>query len=220
MTEKQWTWGWRDLVLVLIGAIPLVLGWAWYDELPEQVASHFGMDGTPNGWMSKNGLLMLIGGFCIVLPLLMNLLRRIDPNRENYRKFQSAFELIRFATTGLLSGVFIMALAYNKGYDVNIQMYVLLGIGVLYLIFGNVMTQIRYNYFIGIRTPWTLASEDVWRRTHRVAGPLMMGAGAVSLIAAFLPGAIAIWVFLAAVAVSVGVPFVYSYVLFSKGVRS
>lgn len=220
MTEKKSGGFGLNLLIYLVAAAPLIAFWMVYDRLPEQMATHFGVSGEPDDWTDKRSFFYLFAGVQLGVPLLMQISRRIDPRRENYRKFERAFNIVRLAVAAVLSGLMGLVLVYNLGYDVDIQMYVLLGVGMLFLVLGNVTTQFRYNYFMGYRTPWTLADEEVWRRTHRLAGPLIMAAGAVAMIAAFLPGLFAVWLFGAAAAVAFLVPSVYSYVMFRKMQKS
>lgn len=205
-----------DLLLFLIGLIPLGAALVLYDRLPEQMAVHFGLNGKPDGYQSKLSFLILFSLLVIGLPILLKISRFIDPIQTNYEKFARAFEIIRVALTILLSSSFFITLLYNLGYSVNIQMFALTGIGLLFLIIGNYMGQLRFNYFIGIRTPWTLADEAVWRRTHRLAGPIWMFSGIVSIFAALLPAMAAVWSFGFALGTSVLLPTVYSFVLYKQ----
>ena len=95
-------------------------------------------------------------------------------------------------------------------------MIVLIGIGLLFIYLGKTMSRIRFNYTMGIRTPWTLASEDVWQRTHRFAGPLWLIGGIVMLIIAFLPGSLAFILMFIIVAIIAIVPILYSYFIYIK----
>ncbi|HEU4963674.1 MAG TPA: SdpI family protein [Bacilli bacterium] len=205
---------WFNVLIYGISVLPLLVFGLVYDRLPERLATHFGVDGQPNGWMDKSDFLLFSVGLLIGVPLLMQFSRRLDPKRENYSKFERAFYIVRLLTSLLISVIFTVSLFYNLGYAVNIQMVVLLGIGVMFLVLGNVTPQFRFNYFMGIRTPWTLSNEEVWRRTHRLAGPFMMIAGVVSLVAAFLPGVVAFWLMGVAVVLAALVPTLYSYWIF------
>jgi uncharacterized membrane protein len=216
MTKTKTNWKFIDLLLLLIGLIPLVAAFFLYDMLPDRMAVHFGLNGQPDGYQSKLSFLIAFGLLVIGLPLLMKMFRFIDPKRPNYEKFNRAFEIVRVALTVFLSGLFSIVLLYNLGYSLNMLIFVLVGIGLLFLIIGNYMGQVRFNYFMGIRTPWTLADEDVWRRTHRLAGPVWMLAGLVAVFAAFLPGSAAVWAFGTAFVISVLLPTLYSYVLFKQ----
>lgn len=216
MERHKMKWGKNDGVLALLGVVPIVAWLALYSQLPDQVAVHFGLDNTPNNYQSKLSAMLLFTLLSLGVPILMKLLRRIDPKRANYEKFEGAFEITRFGIGLLMSCISVIALLFNLGYHVNMSLIVLLSTGVLFLVIGNYLGQVRFNYFYGIRTPWTLASEEVWRRTHRMCGPVYMGVGAWLLIGTLLPHAWLVSVFLLGLAVAIIVPLWYSYATYKK----
>jgi uncharacterized membrane protein len=216
MNHNMKKWGKIDLFLVLLAAIPIVVSFIMYDKLPDRLAVHFGVTGHPNRYQEKVSFLILSSLVILGLPILLKVLSFIDPKRENYEKFRTAFDLFRVILTLFLSAIFGFTLAYNLGYPINAQKFVLIGIGVMFVVFGNYMGQIRFNYFIGIRTPWTLANETVWSRTHRFAGPIWALMGLIAILCAFLPGNVAVWVFGAILAIGSISPIVYSFILYRR----
>jgi len=112
--------------------------------------------------------------------------------------------------------MFGLILAFNLGYRIHMQMAVLLMVGLIWMVIGNFLGQVRFNYFFGIRTPWTLADEEVWRRTHRLAAPLWVIAGGLMLISAFLPGWMSVGVLVAAIILTAMIPAVYSLIVYRK----
>lgn len=219
MNKTSNRWSWVDTLIVLIGLLPIAAAVLLYDKLPDLLAVHFGIDGTANGFQGKLSFLLTISAVIMGVPLLMKVFRGIDPKTQNYEKFHGFYEMFRLLLTVLLGGVLAMTLAYNLGYIVNIQMFVMLAIGVLWIIMGNYMARIRFNYFMGIRNAWTLANEEVWRKTHRMSGPLWMVSGLLILIGAFLPGIAAGWLLGIAIAVAIVIPTVYSYLAFRNLMR-
>lgn len=216
MNKKQKRWGVWDLVLVVMGLIPGAAAILLYDQLPDPMASHFGVNGNVDGYQGKLSFLLLLGLLSAGLPILMKVTRFIDPKRDNYEKFNRAFEIIRFVTTAFFSIIFGFILIYNLGYQMNVQNFIMFMLGIMLIVMGNYVGQFRFNFLVGIRTPWTLTNEQVWRRTHRMAGPLWMITGVVSLICAYLPGDIAVWLFGLALAVAVLLPMIYSYLLYRR----
>jgi uncharacterized membrane protein len=216
MNHNAKKWGKIDFFLVLLAAIPIVLSFVLYDKLPDRLAVHFGVTGHPNRYQGKESFLILSSLVILGLPILLKVLSFTDPKRENYEKFRTAFDLMRVVLTLFLNAIFGFTLAYNLGYHIDVQTFVLIGIGVMFLVFGNYMGQIRFNYFIGIRTPWTLANETVWSRTHRFAGPIWAFMGLIALICSFLPGNVAVWVFGTTLAIGSICPIVYSFLLYRR----
>lgn len=206
---------WKEILLVVIGLSPAVGGAVLYNRLPNTMASHFGMNNEVNGTMSKEmSLLMLV--LLGLVPLIMRVIRSIDPKKANFEKFPAAFEVTRFGVTILLAVVGWSIIIYNLGYGLDFKKITIFSLGALFAVMGNFLTQVKPNYTFGIRTPWTLANEEIWRKTHRLGGPLMMAGGVVSFIAAFLVTPIAIIVFIAAIVVSSFIPIIYSYVMYSR----
>jgi uncharacterized membrane protein len=209
-------WKWSDLVLEILAAIPLIFGALRFNALPDQVVSHFDVSGQPNGYMSKLTFLMVFGIISLALPLLMKLLPLLDPRGEHYAKFGRAYEVIRYAITLFFTSVTGVVLYYSLYGTVQMQKFVLVGMGILFAIVGNYFGQIRFNYMVGVRTPWTLANEEVWRRTHRLSGPIWVIGGLVLVFAAFLPGILAAFVTGIDIAFMVLTPIVYSYLSYRK----
>jgi uncharacterized membrane protein len=193
----------------------LLSAWA-YPRLPPRVATHWSLAGQPNGYSSKLLAAVMVPVLILMVRALAGLLPRIDPKGENYQKFASTYWLILNGVMLFMGLAHVAVLAYGLGAPVRMDRVVSAGVGVLLMVVGNYLTRVQPNWFIGIRTPWTLSSESVWRRTHRVGGRLMAGGGAVMAVAAFLPAGVHLTVFFAALVLVAVVPLVLSYVWWKR----
>lgn len=209
---------WYPFLLALLAA---AISFALYPLLPEQMTTHWDADGNPNGWMPRTVgaffmpvMILLVGGILRLAP-------RIDPRRENYARFQGAYELTIAVVLLFLFAVHLIVLATALGRHPPVPRLVSALVGFLFLAMGNVLPRARSNWIYGIRTPWTLSSDRVWARTHRIAGYAMTAAGVLILLASvLLPPALGIYLVVgAALAAALG-PAVYSYFIWKREAKS
>ncbi|REE78959.1 putative membrane protein [Paenibacillus taihuensis] len=206
---------WKDILYTVVGISPAIGALIVYNELPETVATHFSVNNEVNGTMNK-GIFILVLVLLGLVPLLMRVMRAVDPKRDNFNNFSTAFEVKRLGATLVLAIAGWTALIYNLGHAIDIRRIIMIAIGVLFLVMGNYLTQVKPNYTFGIRTPWTLASEENWRKTHRIGGPFMMLGGLVALLCTFAEGRTALLGFVGMIIVCSLIPTVYSYWLFTR----
>jgi uncharacterized membrane protein len=190
---------------------------AWaYSRLPARVVTHWGLNGQPNGWSSRAFAVALMPAMMLALLLVFQALPRIDPLRRNYELHGGTYWTVVNAVFAVLAGVHLLTLGVNLGWPIRIETWVPLAVGLLFVVIGNLMSRMRPNWFMGIRTPWTLSSENVWRKTHRLGGYLFVAAGfvvaALGLVRA--PWALAVLIGVALLAALI--PVVYSYVLWRR----
>ena len=164
---------------------------------------------------------VLVGGLlatvlALGLYLLMLLLQLIDPRRDNYTRFAGAYRLIRWGLVILMGALYTVTVGVALGYNLNVSLFVKGSIALLLTLIGNIMGQVKFNYFVGIKTPWTLASEEVWRRTHRLASWLWVVGGLICFALAPVQSLWSTYAFFGCVTAMVLVPVVFSYVVFRK----
>lgn len=196
-------------------AAALVSAWA-YPYLPPRVATHWGLSGQPDGYSSKWIAVALLPLMILAVRGVVGVLPRIDPKGANYQKFAGTYWLIFNGVILFMGLLHLVVLAYGLGAPVQMNRVIPAGAGVLLMVVGNYLTRVQPNWFVGIRTPWTLSSESVWRRTHRVGGRLLAGGGALMAVAAFLPARVHLVVFFATLVLVSVVPLVLSYVWWKR----
>jgi uncharacterized membrane protein len=190
---------------------------AVYPRLPETIAVHWDLDGNPNGWMPRPIGAFFAPVFLLALWGLLRLAPRIDPREDNYRRFGDAYDTIVASALLLVLVTHAIMLAIALGYRVPVGRIVPALVGALFVVIGNVMPRMRSNWAVGIRTPWTLSSDRVWTRTHRLAGFSMTGAGIVMLVASLaFPAALRAPVVIGAAVAAVIAPAVYSYLTWRR----
>lgn len=189
--------------------------WA-YPHLPAQVATHFNLRGQPNGWSSRPVAAVLSPALGIVLALVFAVLPHIDPRRANYALFGPTYWTIANAVLVFVAAVHVLSLGKALGWDVNMSRVTSLGVGGLFVLLGNLMTRIRPNWFVGIRTPWTLSSDTVWRKTHRVGGIAFVASGFCIAATALFASPWALYAAIAVAAAAALGSVVYSYVLWTN----
>jgi uncharacterized membrane protein len=204
---------WFGLVIAVV-AVAISI-WA-YPSLPPTVATHWNLRGTPDGFSSRL-VAVAIGPFVIVgITLLFNVLPKFDPRRANYLSFLSTYWLFANAVIVFMLIIHAVVIATGLGYAVRIDRLMPLFIGLLFVVIGNYLTRVEPNWFVGIRTPWTLSSDTVWRKTHRTGGGLMVLGGLMLATAAFLPHSALVPLLIGALVVAVVIPVVLSYVLWKR----
>jgi len=199
--------------------IALMVGFALavYGRLPEQVPTHFDLSGKPDDWMDRFPGAFLLPAITAGIYLLLFALRRIDPRREHYERFEDTYWAILNLLALLMVILQVLSLGLTLGWPINMGRAIPLTIGLLFVGLGNVLPRVRSNWWIGIRTPWTLESEAVWRETHRVGGWTFMAAGLVLVVAGlFVPPGTREWISGIALAFGVVVPLVYSYLTYRR----
>jgi uncharacterized membrane protein len=157
--------------------------WA-YPHLPAEVATHFDFQGNADGWSSPRVAAAAVPLMILALLGITLVLPKIDPRRANYALFTPSYWAVMNSVMVLLLGIHVVTLGKALGWNINIGRVVPLGVGALLLVMGNLMTRFRPNWFFGIRTPWTLSSDVVWRKTHRFGGAAFMLSGACFVAAA------------------------------------
>jgi len=184
-------------------------------SLPEQVVTRWDAAGTPDGTMSKTALLLggplLVGG----LVVLFEVIPRVDPLAENIAAFRDAYDAGAVLIAAFVAYVHGVVVAWNLGYQVAVGQALAPAIAVLYVGVGFLLERAERNWFVGIRTPWTLSSDAVWRRTHDRAATLFKVAGVLALGALLFP---AQFVYFAAVPAAAAALFatVYSYLAYRR----
>lgn len=206
----------RDWWVLALLVTVVALGLAVYSRLPERVPSHWNLYGQVDGYMSRTGAVTFLPGIGLGVYLLMLFTPLVDPRRRNYAAFGGAYRLLRLAMVVFMTALYLITLAFALGFPVKVSFLVRLGVGLLYVLIGNVLGQVRPNYFVGIRTPWTLENPEVWRRTHRVAGRAWVLGGLITVAGAFLPEAVAFVITMASLAWAAGFSVLYSYLAFRR----
>ena len=208
----------REWLSLLILAAPFVLIAIFWDKIPDQVPMHWNLQNEVDSYASKGFGMFALPVFNILLYGLFFLLPRIDPRKENYKLFGSAYATLRLVIITFMFVLFGVIMLVSMGYELNIGLIVIDLVSILFLVLGNMFGKIRFNYFVGIKTPWTLANQDVWQKTHRLGGKVWVIGSIIMLILSFaLPFEWLIYIFIAYIAVIVVIPVVYSYKLYKAG---
>ncbi|KLU60879.1 immunity protein SdpI [Peptococcaceae bacterium CEB3] len=205
------------LIVVLMFALSL---WA-YPKLPARVPSHWNAAGEVNGYSTPFVGAFLLPAITVGVWLLFWLIPRIDPRKANYLLMNRVFWLISFVIVlflGLLHSVTLLV-ALGLLRTGIVPVLIPAGIGLLFIVTGNYMGKVKFNYFFGIRTPWTLANEEVWYKTHRAVGPVWVIGGLIFLFSGFLPKQFAFPLILVVTLVLALGSIVYSYVLYQRVAR-
>lgn len=196
--------------------IMLVVGGLLYPSLPEQMPRQWGFNGEVNSYMPKEIAIIFLPALTAVLWAVLVIVPYIDPRRENYEKFQVSYVRVRQAIAVFMLILHIMMLTQYDNPTVMVK-GILFGVAMLFAVLGNELGRFRQTFFAGIRTPWTLADERVWRKTHRVGARWMTGIGVLNMIVVpVLPLQLAgIFLLVTVVGVSLAI-VVYSYVVYQQ----
>jgi len=178
-----------------------------------RIAVHWGMNGTPNGWMHPTPAFLLLPGLGAALWVLLALLPRWDRRPDNLRRSETAYGATWVATTLLFAAGQGLIVGTALGAHIPVPQAVVLMVGGMFAIMGNYFGKIRPNRRFGIRTPWTLGDDAVWDRTHRLGGFVFVAAGLVLIDAALAvpQGATLVPLLIAVVVTAVLVPVVASW---------
>lgn len=205
---------WFGFVLAALAAV--VSLWA-YPRLPETVATHWNLRGVPDGYSPRFWAVVFMPLIIVAATGLFTVLPKLDPRRENYAKFIQSYWLIANAVIVFLGLAHVLIVASGLGYAMQIDRLLPIGIGLLFVFLGNYLTRVEPNWFVGIRTPWTLSSDTVWRKTHRTGGWLFVFGGlAMAVVAALAPPAAFFPLLVTTLVIVAGIPIVQSYVLWRR----
>ncbi|MFA5754387.1 MAG: SdpI family protein [Patescibacteria group bacterium] len=203
---------WPIIILLITAGLSL---WA-YPQLPATVVSHWNFYGQADGWCRREFHAIFFPALLLAMYIMFSLMPKLDPRRERYQEFARVYLIIRNMILLVLAVVFAAATFSNLGYAINIGATVAGVIGVMMIALGNYFGKLKRNWFIGIRTPWSLSSENVWNKTHRLGGRLFMIWGACLIVAPWLQPAAAFFIILGGIAIIIPWVFIYSYLLYKK----
>jgi uncharacterized membrane protein len=211
----KYTWRTEWPHWILIGGMLLLAAITW-SHVPDRLPVHWGITGGPDGYGGKFEGLLAIPLMTLAIYLLMIFVPRIDPGRANYERFVGPYSTFRLALVAFFAAMYgVMHLAF-RGREVNMSIVMSFLVGALFLLIGNVLGKVRPNWFIGIRTPWTLSSKLAWTRTHRLGGWVFAIAGILMMAAGVIAAPWAFWTAIGTMVVgSLGLS-VYSYFVWRK----
>lgn len=200
------------IINYVIAACHLLLVAVCYSSLPAKIAMNWSMDGTAS--YSNKAELFAMCGMTVFFAFLFDFLPRIDPRRKNYEKFGSYYDgfCIFMQIFMLLMTGIVLNEAYRPG-TISVPMVCMLMVGVLFLYIGNMMPKVKSNFYMGIKTPWALSSEEVWRKTHRLGGKCFFVCGILMIGCAFVPNLkVSFWLTMICVFVIAMIPSIMSYI--------
>lgn len=205
----------------IVGVSSLVAAWVFsiasYPRLPERVVIRWNFEFEPVGDASRFVAAVVIPSLLLLLPVLAWLLPRIDPRRGSYERHRPTYWLIWNASMVLVAVLQAMIVGTALGWAIDTARVFAIALGAFFMVAGNSLGRVRPNWFLGIRTPWTLSNDEVWRRTHRLAARMTVLSGALLVLAGLLPLE---WLrsvtWVAVLVLAVLIPVAYSFVAWRR----
>ncbi len=202
------------MALILVLLATWILAFIYEPKLPEQVPTHWNIDGEIDGYMSKPWGVYLLPIISTVTSLLLMFLPVVAPKGFKLDAARNVYEIIVLVVAVFMLGVMLLSFhaALDKSTDMN--QWMMVGMGTLFVVLGNYLSKVPKNFFLGIRTPWTLASDEVWYKTHRLGSWIFVLVGVLVIVGGFLS-----WPFnwMIGLLIAAGlIPFFYSLVIYKK----
>ncbi|VVB96113.1 SdpI/YhfL protein family protein [uncultured archaeon] len=207
-----------EIIIIGIVLISFAIGIYVFPEMPEKIASHWNTRGEVNGYMSKFWGLFLMPIISVGLFLVFMVIPRIDPYKSNIEKFRKYYDNFVLLIIVFLFYIYLLTIFWNMSYRFNVITLLSPAFAILLYYSGVLIENAKMNYFIGIRTPWTLSSEKVWDKTHKIGGKLFKIAGIIA-IAGILFQSYAIFFILVPVLLAAIYSVVFSYIEYQKEIK-
>lgn len=208
------------IVLTLI-AIAVIAGALLWNQLPDQMASHWNANDEVNDTMPKFWGVFLMPLVVLGMFGLFIAVPNIDPLKANIAQFRGLFNLFIVLITVFMLYIQGLTLAWSLGYQsFKMSNAMLPFLGILFMFIGYMLRQAKRNFFIGIRTPWTLSSDTVWDKTHQLGSVLFVASGALAFIGSFFGGMTAFWLLFIPLIGSTVFLVIYSYVLYRNETKA
>jgi uncharacterized membrane protein len=202
-----------SLIVILAASIASAVV---YSRLPEMAASHWNAAGQVDGYMPRFWAAFLMPLVSVGLLLLFLAIPAIDPLKANIAKFRNYYNAFIVLIIVFMLLIHAITLAWNLGYDqFNIGNAIIPAVGLIFIFAGVMMAKAKRNFFIGIRTPWTLSNDTVWDETHKLGSKLFIAAGIVTILSAFF-GEAGFWIMFSIIMIAALVPIIYSYILWRR----
>lgn len=182
----------------------------------DQLPSHWNAQGQVDGYTSKPLAVFVFLGLIIAFYILLVALPKLDPLRKNYQQFANVYYWLRLMMIVFFVVLYIAFLLAASGHLANMQKVIIPLMALLFVAMGFLMPKIKRNYFVGIKTPWTLHSDEVWAKTHKFGGWCFVIAGALCFLTVWLAGWVSFMIFVAVILVASLLPVIYSYVVYKK----
>jgi uncharacterized membrane protein len=206
------------LIMILVLA-SFILSAIIYSSLPSLVVTHWGIDGTANGWMPKALGAFVIPIITLVVVLLMLLLPKIDPLQKNITSFWGSYQKVVLFLALFLFVINSMIVFSAIGYYINPMFVLPIGMGLLFYFIGGLLKKTKQNYFIGVRTPWTLADSQIWDKVNQQAGKLFEVCGVIAVLGLFFGSNVIYFIILPILAVAF-YSVIESYLLFKNSKKA
>jgi uncharacterized membrane protein len=207
----------KKMNLLILGLVILsiILGVVVYSYMPDKVASHWNAAGEVDGYMPKFWGVFILPIILVVFYLFYIFIPKIDPLKKNIISFEKEFDLFILALVLFMFYVYFLTLFWNLGYVFDIGRFMVPALGILFIFIGVLLKKAKRNFFIGIRTPWTLSSDSVWDKTHKLGSILFVLLGIISILAAAVPE-VGFLLVIIPIVVVVLVLVIYSYVAYKQ----
>jgi uncharacterized membrane protein len=207
----------KNLILVVFLSAPVIYLKTVYNDLPQKVALHFGADGQPDRYGEKSELwtpILIMMFVAMVTYLILTNIGKIDPKKQTLQS-QELMQKLGLTVVGFVS-ILTMYVVYSS-YNPTDGKLVFIMLGLFFAAIGNFMNNVKPNYFVGLRLPWTLENEDNWRKTHHLASKLWVSGGLlIAILAIFIAPGLMSKIMLPIVLLIVIIPSVYSYQYYKK----
>jgi len=208
-----------ELLAFLIVALGFIIGFYLYPALPDAIPTHWDANGNVNAYSDKS-FVFFLPVLSLVLVLLFVVIPAIDPLRKNIEQFRMYYDMFILLFVLFMFYIYLLTLAWTMGFTFNGSAFNMMqalspAIAVLFYYAGVLMGHAKQNWFIGIRTPWTMSNETVWDKTHKMGGKLFRACGVIALLGIFFPNVAILFILVPIIAVAV-YTVVYSYQEYQK----
>jgi uncharacterized membrane protein len=205
-----------ELLPALLVLAAVISSFYFYSHFPEQVPIHWNVKGEVDNYGSRAFGAFFFPGIIIGMYFLFLAIPYLDPKKDRYQQFRKVYHIFKTILVGFMVVIYFLSSLSSLGYQIPINVWMPILVGILFIILGNYMAKIKPNWFMGIRTPWTLSSEEVWNKTHRLGGKAFIAGGLIMAVLGFTPASFFMPLFITLMVIVVIVPIIYSFIIFKK----
>lgn len=204
-----------EIIILLIIALSFAVGIYFYPQMPDKMASHWNVQGQVDDYMPKAWALFLMPFVSLAMFFLFILIPKIDPLKANIEKFRKYFDGFIIIIISFLFYIYLLTILWSLGIEFNMNRVLPPAFGLLLYYSGILIGNAKRNWFIGIRTPWTLSSDEVWEKTHKLGAKLFKLSGVIAVLGAFIPDYAMFFVIVPVIPATIYAT-VYSYLEYRK----